>query len=71
MLYTNKRLQKTNKYKKYNTLLNKCYKTSLEKEQKQQSFYKCVSFANLKTGESFQITHSFKKYYKIYTKRTR
>jgi len=68
MLYTNKRLQKTNRYKTYNALLNKCYKTSIEKEKKQQNFYKRISFANLKTGESYQITHSFEKYYKKYTK---
>ena len=48
--------------------MNKCYKTSLEKEKKQQNFYKCTTFANLKTGESYQITHSFEKYYKKYTK---
>jgi hypothetical protein len=68
MLYTNKRLQKTNRYKKYNALIDKCYKTSIEKEKKQQEFYKKVEFANLKTGESYQITHSFEKYYKKYTK---
>jgi len=68
MLYTNQRLQNTNRYKEYSTLIDKCYQTSLEKEKKQQDFYKRVEFANLKTGESYQITHSFEKYYKKYTK---
>jgi len=68
MLYANKKLQKIHRYKEYSTLIDTCYKTSLEKEQKQQSFYKRVSFANLKTGETYQLNHSFEKYYKKYTK---
>ena len=68
MLYTNKRLQKTNRYKEYSALIDKCYKTSLEKEKNQQNFFRRVEFANLKTGEAYKITHSFEKDYKKYTK---
>ena len=68
MLYTNKRLQKTKRHKEYTTLIDRYYKTSLTKEQKQQSFYKHVSFADLRTGETYRLDHSFEKYYKKYTK---
>ena len=67
MLYTNKRLQKTKRYKEYNALIDNCYKTSLEKEKNQQNFFRRIEFANLRTGETYKITHSFEKNYKKYT----
>jgi len=68
MLYANKRLQQTKLYKEYTTLIDTFYKTSLEKERKQQSYCNRTKLANFKTGEMYQLSHSFEKHYKNYTK---
>jgi len=68
MLYTNKRLKNTKRYKEYSNLVDKFYKTSLAKEQKQQDYFKNVEFVNTKTGEFIKKNYNFEKYYKKYTK---
>ncbi len=68
MLYANKRLQNTKLYKEHTALRDKYYKTSLEKEQKQQSYYKKMTLANMQTGETVNMNYSFENYYKKYTK---
>lgn len=69
MLYSNKRLQNTNRYKEYQTLQDKYYKLSLSKESGQQQYLKHnVIFKNESTNETLDIDYSFEKYYKKYTK---
>jgi len=68
MLYSNKRLQNTKRYKEYLSLNDKYYKLSLAKEQGQQSFIKNNRFKNNATGEQLNLNYSFEKYYKKYTK---
>ena len=68
MLYTNKRLQNTKRYQEFNTLINSFYKTSLEKEQKQQSFFNNFGFLDYRTGQVYQMSHNFENEYKKYTK---
>ncbi|MDX9900900.1 MAG: replication endonuclease [Aliarcobacter sp.] len=69
MLYSNKKLQTTNRYKEYQTLQDKYYKLSLAKEQGQQSFLKYnMILKNQATKEILDINYSFDKYYKKYTK---
>lgn len=68
MLYSNKRLQNTKRYKEYQELNDKYYKLSLAKEQGQQSFIKNNRFRNSATNELLNLNYSFEKYYKKYTK---
>lgn len=69
MLYSNKKLQTTNRYKEYQTLQDKYYKLSLAKEHGQQSFLKYnMILRNQATKEILDINYSFDKYYKKYTK---
>ena len=68
MLYSTKKLQKTERYKEYISLRDKCYKSSLSKEQKQKDFLDKISFVNQQTGEIVKKSHSFKKEHKKYTK---
>ena len=69
MLYSNKKLQKTERYEEYQTLQDKYYKLSLTKEQGQQSFLKYnMILRNQSTKEILDINYSFDKYYKKYTK---
>jgi hypothetical protein len=69
MLYSNKRLQNTNRYKEYQTLQDKYYKLSLSKEKGQQQYLKHnVIFKNESTSETLDIDYTFEKYYKKYTK---
>ena len=63
MLYTNKRLQKTKRYNKYNALIDKCYKTSIEKEQKQQNFYDTTT--DKKFAMPSKVSDDAKKIYKL------
>ena len=68
MLYTNKRLKQTSRFKEYEYLVNQCYKTSLRKEKKQQDFFNRVDFVKAKTGEVLKKNHNFENEYKKYTK---
>ncbi len=68
MLYSTKKLQKTQRYQKYISLRDQYYKLSLHKEQKQQDFLDKISFVNQQTGEVVKKSHAFEKEHKKYTK---
>lgn len=68
MIYATKELQNTPLYKEYAELQNKYYKSSLEKEYKQQKYFKNLLIKDLNKKENIKINYSFEKYYKKYTK---
>jgi hypothetical protein len=68
MLYSNKRLQNTKRYKEYQDLSESYYRLSLQKEANQQNFLKNIHLLNSASGEVLKLNHSFEKYYNKYTK---
>jgi hypothetical protein len=67
MFYASKKLQKTSLYNDYKNLEDFYYKTSLNKEFKQQDYLKNFLFTNEKTGECFNLNYNFEKYYNNYS----
>lgn len=55
MLYASKKLQKELLYNDYKNLEDFYYKTSLNKEFKQQNYLKNFLFGNEKTGECLNL----------------
>lgn len=68
MLYSNKRLQNTKRYKEYQSLEDKYYKLSLAKEKNQQEYLKYNIIKDSSTNKIININYNFDKYYKKYTK---
>jgi len=66
-LNASKRLQTTQLYKEHKHLIQKCYKTSLNKEHAQQDFYKRMLLIK-QSGEIFKMNHSFENEHKRYIK---
>lgn len=67
-IYANNRLQNTKLFKEYKELRDYYYKLSLEKEHKQQSFFKNKQFVKSSTGEFITPSYSFENHYKMYSK---
>ncbi|WNL29021.1 hypothetical protein [Aliarcobacter cryaerophilus] len=67
MLYASKKLQKELLYNDYKNLEDFYYKTSLNKEFKQQNYLKNFLFGNEKTGECLNLNYNFDSYYKKYS----
>ncbi len=67
-IYANKRLQNTKLFKEYKALRDYYYRLSLEKEHKQQSFFKNKQFVKSSTGEFITPSYTFENHYKKYSK---
>lgn len=67
-IYANKRLQNTKLFKEYKGLRDYYYRLSLEKEHKQQSFFKNKQFVRSSTGEFITPAYTFENHFKKYSK---